>query len=212
MKTKYSILFFSLIIFSLFGYWVKCQTGTNFSKSISLSNIEPFNYLQGNDVISVPVPGTVLYDSFKTRSIVSNWNLWMREEGKVTVGYDSHGINNSRCLVVKNNGTKRWAYSHNKYVEVLEGDVFSFEGFVKIQGDIISAYACIATYDKFKKPIKWNYISEKVDTKGQWIKVENRFAVPNNINYIRFRLSGIGIGEFKFDNINFRKETLIGSE
>ena len=51
-----------------------------------------------------------------------------------------------------------------------EGDVFSFEGFAKIQGDKISAYIRIAAFDKYKNPIKWNYISEKVDKTKKWIK------------------------------------------
>ena len=78
----------------------------------------------------------------------------MRDEGKVTLDYDSNGISNSRCLLVKSNSTKSWAYSHNKYVEVLEGDFFSFEGFAKIQGANVSAYVGIAAFDKHKRPIK----------------------------------------------------------
>ena len=207
MKLKYLIGILILSIVILFGYWIKCQTSANLSESVSLSNFIPFKYLQRNDVISVPEPGIILYDSFEKRPLISNWSkLWMREEGKVTLDYDSNGINNSRCLLVKSNSTKSWVYSHNKYVEVMKGDVFSFEGFAKIQGDKISAYAGIAAFDKHKKPIKWNYISEKVGKTNKWIKVNNRFIVPKGVNYIGFRLSGVGIGEFKFDNICFRKE------
>ncbi len=206
MKRKYYISLFALILFILFGYWAKCQTGANIFDSISLSNLTPFKYLQRNDVISVPEPGIILYDSFDTRSIISNWsNLWMKDEGKVTLSYSPDGINNSRCLLVKSNSTKSWAYSHNKYVEVLEGDVFSFEGFAKIRGNKISAYVGIAAFDKHKKPIKWNYISEKVDKTEKWINAKREFIIPDNIKYINFWLSGVGIGEFKFDNIYFRK-------
>ncbi len=213
MKVRYLISIPALAIFVLFGYWVKCQMGINVTESISLSNLTPFKYLQRNDVISVPEPGIILNDSFETRPIIRNWSdLWMRDKGKVTVGYDFHGTNNSRCLLVKSNSTRSWAYSHNKYVEVLEGDVFSFEGITKIEGDEISAYAGIAAFDKQKKPIKWNYISEKVDKTKKWVKINKKFAIPENIKYISFRLSGTGIGDFKFDNICFRKEGLGVSE
>jgi hypothetical protein len=213
MKLKYLIAILILSVVILFGYWIKCQTSANLSESVSLSNFIPFKYLLRNDVISVPEPGIILYDSFEKIPIISNWSkLWMREEGKVTRCYDSNGINNSRCLLVKNNSTKSWAYSHNKYVEVLKGDVFSFEGFAKIQGDKISAYAGIAAFDKHKKPIKWNYISEKVEETNKWIKIKKKFIIPDNIKYIRFRLSGVGIGGFKFDDICFRKEGLSVSE
>ena len=136
----------------------------------------------------------------------------MREEGTVILDYDSNGINNSRCLLIKSNSTKSWAYSHNKYVEVLKGDVFSFEGFVKIQGDKISAYAGVTAYDKHKEPIKWNYISKKLISQKKWIRIKKEFIIHDNIKYISFRLSGVGIGEFKFDNICFRKEGLSVSE
>ena len=207
MKKKYYISLLALIIFILFGYWAKMQ---DWYKHLQInqpcSNLPPFEYLQINDVISVPEPGIILNDSFDTRSIISKWsNLWMKDEGKVTLGYGSNGINNSRCLLIKSKSTKSWAYSHNKYVEVLEGDVFSFEGFAELRGNKISAYVGIAAFDKHKKPIKWNYISEKVDKTEKWIKVKREFIIPDNIKYINFRLSGVGIGEFKFDNICFRK-------
>ena len=117
--------------------------------------------------------------------------------------------------MIKSNSTDGWSYSHNKHVETSEGDVFSFEGLVKLRGDKISAYAGITTFDKYKNPIKWNYMSEKVDKTEKWIKVKkakNKFIIPNGINYIKFKLSGVGIGEFKFDNICFRKEGLSVSE
>lgn len=206
MKFKYLIAIFVSSVVILFGYWLKCHVSINASESYSLSNYIPFKYLQRNNVISVPEPGIILNDSFETKPFISNWSeLWMRDKDKVTLGYDSNGINNSRCLLVKSNSIKSWAYSHNKYVEVLEGDVFSFEGFVKIQGDKISAYAGIAAFDKQKKPIKWNYISEKVDKAKKWITIKKKFIIPDNIKYISFRLSGVGIGEFRFDDISFKK-------
>jgi hypothetical protein len=157
----------------------------------------------------VPEPGIILNDSFETWTIIRKWSdLWMREKGKVTLGYDSNDINNSRCLLIKSTSIKDWSYSHNKYVEVLKGDIFSFEGFVKLDGDKISAYTGVGAFDKHKNPIKWNYISKKVDKINKWIKIKNRFIVTDGISYINFSLSGNGIGEFKFDDISFKKEGL----
>ncbi|WP_133112035.1 hypothetical protein [Candidatus Scalindua japonica] len=210
MKQKYLISLFALIIFILFGYWAKCQTGTNFFESTSLSKLTPFKYLQRNDVVSIPKPGIILYDCFDTKSIIGNWsNLWMRDKGKVSVDYDLHGINNSRCLLIKSTSTKSWAYSHNKSVEVHEGDIFSFDGFARIQGEKnVSAFIGIAAFDGQNEPIKWNYISEKIDNTEMWTKKNKTFVIPDNIKYIRFRLTGVGIGEFRFDDIFFRKENL----
>ena len=41
---------------------------------------------------------------------------------------------------------------------------------------------------------------------GEWVKVEKKFTIPDGIDYIRFRLFGAGIREYRFDDINFRKE------
>ena len=103
--------------------------------------------------------------------------------------YDSHGINNSHCLLIKSNSTKSWSYSHNKYVEVSEGDVFNFEGFAKIQGDKISAYAGIAAFDKYKNPIKWNYISKKVDKTEKWIKVKIQIRYTQRYQLYMFQVN-----------------------
>jgi hypothetical protein len=89
---------------------------------------------------------------------------------------------------------------------VQKGDIFSFEVFVKSQGDNISAYAGVAVFDENKKAISWSYIKNKVDKTGEWVKVEKKFTIPDGIDYIRFRLFGAGIGEYRFDDINFRKE------
>ncbi len=152
MKLRYIISISALIILIIFGYWFKCKASVNFSKSICFSNYIPFKNLFINDVISVPEPGIILNDSFETWTIISKWsNLWMGEKGKVTLSYDSNDINNSQCLLVKSNSMKSWSYSHNKYVEVLKGDIFSFEGFVKLDGDKISAYAGIAAFDKLQR-------------------------------------------------------------
>ncbi len=223
MKLIYPISLAALILFLFFGYWLKCQVGINASKSISLSNLTPFKYLQRNstsyqyiqrnNVVHPHETGTIIYDSFETRPFIGNRsNFWMRDKGKVTLGYDSNGINNSHCLLIKSSSIKNWTYAHNKFVEVLEGDIFSFELFAKIEGDNISAHAGIDTFDKYKAPIKLNSFTERIDKAKMWIKIKNRLTIPCNTKYIRVRLSGMGIGDFRFDNICFRKEGISVSE
>jgi hypothetical protein len=88
----------------------------------------------------------------------------------------------------------------------VEGDIFSFEGSVKLQGHKISGYAGVAAFDKEKQAIKWNYISEKVNVPNKWTNVKKSFIISSGIHYIKFRLTGVGIGEFHFDDIRFKKE------
>ncbi len=57
MKLKYLIAILILSVVILLGYWIKCQTSTNLSESVSLSNFIPFKYLQRNDGRSEGVKG-----------------------------------------------------------------------------------------------------------------------------------------------------------
>lgn len=211
MKLIYPILLSALILFILFGYWVKCQVGINVSGSISLSKLVPFKYLQRNDVIPLSESGIVLNEPF-TIPITRNWSkLWMREEGKVTRGYDSKGINNSRCLLIKSNSKKSWLCNHNKYVQVTKGDFFGFEGFARVEGADVSAYLGVASFDVNKKVIKLNYVKKKIDERGVWTKVNEHFKVSDGIEYIQLRITGSGIGKFRFDDIKLIREPPIAS-
>ncbi len=210
MKQRYLLLFFSLILLFFVGYWIKCQVCLNFSQEVSLSSYAPFKYLQRDNVIHLPPPGTLLNDSFETRRLISNWShLWMREVGKVSLNYSSLGRDNSRCLLIASKSSQSWSCSHNKFVEVEEGDIFSLEGYIKLQRDKMSGYVGVAAFNRQKQAIKWNYISEKVNESNKWIKVIKSFIIPSGINYIKFRLTGVGIGEFYFDDIRFKKEERI---
>ena len=65
----------------------------------------------------------------------------------------------------------------------------------------------ISAFDEEQKAIKWNYIvSVGVVEHDKWIAVEKRFTISDDIKYIRFRLAGVGVGEYRFDDIVFRKE------
>jgi hypothetical protein len=207
VKSKHLICFFPLTIVVLFSYWIKCEIGIDFFGSFSLSNTVLFKYLQKDHMVASPNPGIILTDSFEHSKIISSWSdLWMREKGKVTHGYDLNGLKKSQCLFINSKSKKSWAYSHYKLIEVQKGDIFSFKGFVKIKGDDISAYAGIAAFDEERVAIKWNYVKVKVVEHDKWIEVEKTFMIADGIKYIQFRLSGVGIGEYRFDDITMRKE------
>ena len=73
-------------------------------------------------------------------------------------------------------------------------------------GDKLSAYLSVAAFDKNSDVIDWNLIRSSADRTGEWIKVEKQFVISDDIiRYIRFRLVGEGNGEYRFDNIIFRK-------
>jgi hypothetical protein len=211
-KSKSFILALTVfLVATLSGYWLKSNLGINFSEKYSLSEYFPFNYLYTGTVILDDLePGIILKDSFDSFSLFGNWSsLWMREEGKVTKGHDTNGLDNSRCLVIKSSSTKSWSCSYKKMIRVREGDVFNYKVSVKLRGDNLSAYVSVATFDADEEVISWNDFTKQVDKTNEWVAIKNTFTIPNGISYIRFRISGTGTGEFRFDDIhlNFLEKT-----
>jgi hypothetical protein len=275
-KRKYLVTIPILATLVLLGYWLKCQMDVEFIESVSLSGVFPFNYLQRDNVV-VPVGNEVLVDeSFDSRKIFPDWSgLWMREKGKVIQSYDSDGMNHSRCLLIRSESTKSWAYPHRNIIEVKAGDVFGFNGFARVEGEACRGFAGVETLDEKKKVIKWNYArveigeGRKTDvtcqmsdvsetTKGgrgrktdvtcqisdvrdsgergtwsegetagtledlkaqlltfstshlrrqRWVPFEGKVVVPEGVRYIRFRLSGVGVGEVRVDGVKLKAES-----
>jgi hypothetical protein len=203
---KRYLLIALLPILLVFGYWLKIQIGINIFDSFGISSYFPFKYFI-NHVIESPKPGILLEDDFNKISIIKKWSdLWMREDGRVTKELTADGIDGSKCLLIKNSSSGSWTYSHNKLVEVKPGDLFAFDGLVNIQGNNLSAYLSLAAFDENKKVIAWNFFKEKVNKTGTWVRVNKQIAISNdNIKYIQFRLVGVGLGEYRFDQIAFHK-------
>ncbi len=205
-KLTYVTLVITAIVFCLFSYWLKCNMGFNFSKNHSLSKYFPFKYMYPKKVINNPAAGILLNDSFDSFSLFGNWTpLWMREQGKVTKGYDANGIDNSHCLFIKSSSAKSWSCSYKKMILVQEGDMFTYTTFVKLLGDSPTAYVSVATFDANEKVISWNDFSRQADIMDEWVQLKKTFTIPEGIAYIRLRVSGTGIGEFRFDDVSFMK-------
>lgn len=183
--------------------------GVSYFENISLSKYIPFKYLQRNDIISVSKSGVLLDESFDKYNVISNWlHLYTLEKDKVKQIYDFSGIDSSRCLLINSKSKEEWSYSQNKYVEVRKGDKFYYSLNSYLEGDNLVAYVCIDTFDKNRKPLTWKYISQDIKKVNNWIKIENRFCINEDIPYVRLRLSGKGRGQFRFDNIVFKRAHL----
>ena len=108
--------------------------------------------------------------------------------------------------MIINRSNKSWSYSNRQFIEVRKGDNFSFDGFVKIDGEKAVASIGVSAYDENMKAINWNYIRRKTNKLGMWVKIEKSFSLSEKIKYIRFKLSGFGAAKFYFDNIYLRKQ------
>ena len=206
MKKKSTVIVIvAILVVSV--YWLKNLIGINTFESYSISKYFPFKYLQ-RDLTINPEQGEIIIDeSFDKNGLFKKtWGyFWMREKGKVTLNYDKNGFHNSRCLLIKSNSDKSWTYSSLKFVEVKKGDVFSYEGFSCFQGEDAYATFSLASYDKDKNVIKWDYEKTIVSQNNKINKITKRFTVTDGIAFIKFRITGVGVGEFRFDDIKFRK-------
>ena len=205
-KFKKRILVILLLTVATLVYWLKGQIGINLFDSLSISSYFPFKYLKSN-IISSPGSGIVFAENFNTKSMFKNWSeLWMREEGTVTKHFSADGFDNTRCLLIKSSSKGSWTYSHSKLVEVKKKDIFYYEGIVHLTGKSLSAFINVAAFDQNQEVIDWNLFREKVGVPGVWTGVERHFTIDDdNIKYITLRLAGVGNGDFRFDNIIFRK-------
>jgi len=148
----------------------------------------------------------LLYDDFEKWRIIKIWsNLWMQKKGKVTKEVSIKGIGNSKCLLIINRSNNSWSYSNRQLIEVRKGDNFSFDCFVKIDGEKAVASMRVSAYDENKKAINWNYIRGETDKLDMWVRIKKSFRLSEEIKYITFNLSGFGAAKFYFDNIYFRK-------
>lgn len=119
--------------------------------------------------------------------------------------YDSEGKDSSRCLLIVNKSEKDWSYQHKELVAVKQGDIFAYEGYVKILGNS-SASLSVILYDKEKQVIRWHYATKSISDAKDWVRVSNKFLVRDGVVFIRFRLTGYGKGKAWFDNIIFRRD------
>lgn len=209
---KIKLIVITLIIATpifLLSYWFKCQEGIDLVKPFHLSSYLQAQSLQKNPnaIIFAGETGILLDENFEREKSVNNWSeLWMREKGKVTQGYALEGVENSWCLLIESKSKKDWSYWHNKLIQVKEGNIFNFEGFVKTDGKEIRASLSVVLYDKDKEVVQWSYAKESVGKTNGWVKISRRFMVPREIKYIKFGLTGAGVGKSWFDNIKFQKE------
>jgi hypothetical protein len=197
------------VFLGCFGYWLKCQLGINVVHGFSLHPYFPFSYLQKNMVISLPHPGIVLQESFEPYHLINPWSsqLWVREKGAATMVRDTSGMHNSHCLLIRNGSTASWSLAQDKFVEVRKGDTFSFSGYINMHGENVVSFIGVSAFDGQRKAIKRNYVSTKAPAVDTWVKVEQSFTIEeDNIQLIKLRLTGSGRGEFRFDDIIFRKE------
>jgi len=205
---KKTLIVISITVFALLSsYWIKNLIGVNIFEPYSFSKYFPFKYLQQGCTLQPESGDTIIAESFNARFFFKrDWsNLWMVEKGKVVRSYDTNGFHNSRCLLIKSSSDKSWVYSSLKYIAVKKGDVFRYAGFLSLKGKNTYAGFSFTSFDKNKNVIEWNYETTKINQNNEVVKIAKQFTVTDEIVFIKFKIFGRGVGEFRFDDIALSK-------
>ena len=127
--------------------------------------------------------------------------LWSRQEGKIFLEKVRNNTDHSPAILIEHYGEKDWSYKSKRVIDVVKGEIFSFEGQMKLVGTTNSAALSVILYDENKKVMNWFYAKEDVHTRNQWVKVKRSFVVPDGAHTLRFRITGEGPGEVYVDNL-----------
>jgi hypothetical protein len=211
-KLKFSFLILMVIIlFMLPLYWLKNQIGINIFDTISVSKYFPFKYVSHPKIIGINQQGVLFSENFNEIQLFNKWHgIYLEEDGKITKSISSSGINDSRCLLIINREVKKWSISHNEFVTVNIGDNFTYSAKVKISNGSPVANIYMDSFDKNMKILTWGYSKIMFEELNRWVKLVKTFSITDkDIQYIRFRINGVGKGEYRFDDITFERKTVI---
>lgn len=208
---KYFSVLILLIAGFLSAYFVKCQLDICLIKDFSLDRFPPLNLLQNRNPFHIIHDPQANVDLFSNKYIfvsgLGRWNdLWMREKDGVTLDAGPDGADHSPNLAITSRSQKDWALGHKRLIEVKPGDSFSFSGRVKTSSEQAIGSLSVALYDADRQVKQWDYAIESVSRADHWRKIERQLVVPSGIRYIRFQLTGKGVGKVWFDKITFKKQ------
>jgi len=208
-KFRFSFLVLIVIILSMLSfYWLKNQVGINVFYTLSLSNYFPFKYLNRSQIISADQQGILLSDDFDKPRLINNWHgIFTEEKGKVIQRLSSSSRNDSRCLLIINREVENWSVSHNYFIAVNLGNQFTYSARVEISGRNPVANICVDSFDENMKIMTWGYSKAKFEELNKWVKLVKTFSITDkDVKYIRFRINGVGKGEYRFDDIVLKRK------
>lgn len=122
---------------------------------------------------------------------MTGWSsFWTREAntGKAQIVSDMvHS--GSKAIQIDYSGQEDWSFGIIKRIPVQEGDVFTFDAWVKSQGEGSSSI-CVELWGKDEKIIDWAYGERSVSKTQDWTHLISRFVIPANAATIHPRIIG----------------------
>jgi hypothetical protein len=141
------------------------------------------------------------------QSQASGWSgLWTREPHCGQVTFDKRvSHTGDYCARIEHRGAKDWSFSPEKRLDVKPGDLFTLQGWVKIDGTG-SATIGVITYDEKGKALEWTFGGRTVAGPCGWRLLRSRFVIPRNVIEIHPRLIGYRPATVWLDDVTLVKE------
>ena len=133
-------------------------------------------------------------------------DLWTRQPRCGEVALDkqvSHrGDYSAR---IEHRGAQDWSFASEKRLDVKPGDLFTLQGWVKIEGTGSTTIGVI-TYDEKGKALEWTFGGRTTTGPCNWHLLRSRFVIPRNVATIHPRLIGYRPATVWLDDFSLVKE------
>ena len=213
-KSVLIIIIISIVIFLFLIYLLKTHRQVDLFESFSLSSHLPFSPLvepeeQGPVIQNVPYDGIVINENFNDGLMAGGWDgLWARETGTVIRRLNRDDQDGPRHLFIRNLGHEDWAIDHGGLIIVSPGNEFYYHTRLKTGGQA-EAVLGVALHTKDRKISQWMYEGTKAANQTEWTQLKNTFEIPEDVRFIRLRLTGSGKGDVLVDDFLLKRTSTL---
>ena len=205
MSKKIVAVVTTAVLISFSAYWLKNFLGMNIFSELSLSRHPVFSTLDSQVINNQRLPGMVTADSFdEAGPLASLKREWRFHGSTVEMAPDPNNPSN-RTMTIRANTTERWNGNFTRFLQVSAGEHYQYSILVRMTGEDSYARSSLITYDANRKALSWSNFTARVARHDEWLNLQRNFTIPAEVHYIKFRITGAGIGEYRFDDFVLNK-------
>ena len=205
MSRKIAAVVTTAVLISFSAYWLKNFLGMNIFSELSLSRYPIFSTLDSQVINNQPFPGVVMADFFDETGPLASLKREWRFHGSAVEMAPEPNNPSDRTMTIRANTTERWNGHFTRFLQVSTGEHYQYSIRVKMTGEDSYVRASLITYDANRKALSWSNFTARVAGHDEWLDLQRNFIIPAEIHYIRFRITGAGIGEYRFDDFVLNK-------
>ena len=132
--------------------------------------------------------------------------LWTRDAGRGQAVLDRRVRHSGDYSVrIEHAGEQDWSFTSNKRLDVKRGDIFTIQGWVKVEGTGSATIGAIA-YDESGTAVDWVLGGRTACGTSGWRLLRGRFVIPSGVETILPRLMGRGPATVWFDDFSVERQ------